>query len=284
VPKFLGMEPKTWLWVGGGLVALIVVYYVMRARGGAGADAAAGDTVGGGGFGGGISGSSPVSYNPGAPDSGGDAYQQQLNDLDIQARQEALKEQKAMFTLQQDTASKQLGYMAAQNDLYLQGARQEQEYQLGYEKEAYRTAQAAQEVVTRSVQGKKKVECPKGQHLVVGADGTPMCQDKGGSGFSLKTIFGGIGDIAEGLFSGAAAAAPGIGYGAANAAASYGLGQAGIPSVSQRQTQAVPRYTPPIAPMGKPYVDKRNPPYPDPFGQVSPMPYSPATNKGVTYL
>jgi hypothetical protein len=280
VPKFLGMEPKTWLWVGGGLVALIVVYYVMRARGGADAGAVGGDLGSGGqGFGGGIGGSSPVSYNPGAPDSGGDAYQQQLNDLDIQAKQEALKEQQAMFTLQQGAYTQQLDFLGKQNALALQGAQKEQEYQLGYEQEAYRTAQAAQEVVTRSVQGKKKVECPKGQHLVVGADGTPMCQDKGGGGFNLSTVFGGIGQIANGLFSGAAAAAPGIGYGAAQAAAGYGLGQAGIPVYGsnnpqyappqQTQRRTAPGFTPPFMPQQP---------------GASPIPYNPQTNRGLTYL
>jgi len=247
------MEPKTYLWVGGGLVALIVVYYVIKSRSGGGGVSAGGESFGGGG---GIGGSSPVSYAPGAPDTSGDRYQQQLNDLDVQARQEALAEQKAMFGLQQEQAKQQIGLWGAQQTLLLEGAAKEQQYQLGYEQEAYRTAQAAQEVVTRSVKGKSKVECPKGMHLVVGADGTPACQEKGGGGFSLKTVFEGIGNIAEGLFTGAAAAAPGIGYGAANAAASYGLSQAGIPNPSgYNQTQArstlpgspSPYYTPPIA-------------------------------------
>jgi hypothetical protein len=256
------MEPKTWLWVGGGLVALIVIYYVMRSRSGAGGGAVGGDT---GPLGGGIGGSSPVSYNPGAPDSSGDAYQKQLNDLDIQARQEALREQQGMYELQQETGKQQLGLWGAQQGLIYEGAKREQEFQLGYEQEAFRTAQAAQEVVTRSVKGKKRVECPPGMHLTVGADGTPSCQQKGGGGFSFSTIFGGIGNIVEGLFSGAAAAAPGIGYGAANAAAGYGMGQAGIPIQPQRRAP-VPYYTPPIAP------------------RQGPIPYSPQTNAGVTYL
>jgi len=249
MPKFLGMEPKTLLWVGGGLAALIVVYYVIRSRSGGEGAAVGGDL--GGGFSGGVGGSAPVSYNPGAPDSGGDAYQQQLNDLDIQARQEALREQKGMYELQQEQNKQQLGLWGAQQSLLFEGARQEQQFQLGYEQEAYRTAQAAQEVVTRSVKGKKKVECPVGQHLVVLADGTPACQDKGGGGLSFGTIFGGVGNILEGLFSGAAAAAPGIGYGAANAVAA----NAGIykpPSFAQTPQRAaqpapsMPRFTPPI--------------------------------------
>jgi hypothetical protein len=252
VPKFLGMEPKTWLWVGGGLVALIVVYYAMRAKGGGGGGAVGGDQGLGGG---GISGSSPVSYAPGAPDTSGDAYQQQLNDLDIQARQEALNEQRAMFELQQEQGKQELGLWGAQQNLLFEGARKEQQIQLGYEQAQYETAQAAQDVVTRSVKGKKKVECPPGMHLVVGADGTPSCQEKGGGGFSLKTIFGGLGNIAEGLFSGAAAAAPGIGYGAANAAAGYGLGQAGLTRTGYGMPRAAtPNYTPPIAPGNAPYA------------------------------
>ena len=266
MPKFLGMEPKTYLWVGGGLIALIVVYYVIRSRGGGAGVSAGGESFGGGG---GIGGSSPVSYAPGAPDTAGDAYAKQLNDLDIQMGQEALREQKAMFELQQEQGKQQLGLWGAQQSLLFEGARREQEISLGYEQEQFRTAQAAQEVVTRSVKGKKKVECPPGMHLVVGADGIPACQQKGGGGFSFSTIFSGIGNIAEGLFSGAAAAAPGIGYGAAQAAAGYGLNRAGVTQQPQRQPGY---YTPPIAPPGAPYAKK------------APVPYNPQTNAGVTFL
>lgn len=281
MPKFLGMEPKTWLWVGGGLVALIVVYYVMKSRSGAGAAAVGGDLGSGGPLsGGGIGGSSPVSYAPGAPDSSGDAYQKQLNDLDIQARTEQLNEQKAMFNLQQGQASQQLDFLGKQNALALQGAQQEQQYQLGYEQEAYKTAQAAQEVVTRSVQGKKKVECPVGQHLVVLADGTPQCQQKGGGGFNFSTLTGGIAGIVGGLLGGAAAAAPGIGYGAANAwAAGAGLPSGYAPQGSvatggyappqQTQQRTSPGFTPPFMPN---------------TSQAAPVPYNPQTNKGVTFL
>ena len=277
MPKFLGMEPKTYLWVGGGLVALIVVYYVIKSRSGGQGAVAGGDT---GLASGGITGSSPVSYAPGAPDTAGDAYQQQLNDLDVQAKTEALKEQKAMFDLQQQQGQQQLGFLGRQNELALQGAQQEQQFQLGYEKSAYETAQAAQDVVTRSVKGKKKVECPVGMHLVVDASGTPQCQAKGGGGFNLSTLFGGIGQIATGLFSGAAAAAPGIGSGAANAAAGYGLGQAGIPTGWQQQRPAQSPgqepyfFTPPIAPRGGTYSGRPS----------QPTPYSPTTNKGMILL
>jgi hypothetical protein len=211
-----------------------------------------------------------VSYNPQAPDTAGDRYQQQLNDLDIQAGQEQLANQKAMNALLQTQAGSQLAFWQTQTGLDLERQKQEQGFQLGYEQEAFKTAQAAQEVVTRSVEGKKKVECPVGMHLVVGADGIPQCQQKGGGGFNLSTVFGGIGQIAQGLFSGAAAAAPGIGYGAANAAATYGLGQAGLnPSMPKRANQG---FTPPIAPQGAPYA------------RQAPVPYNPQTNRGLTYL
>lgn len=256
MPKFLGMEPKTLLWVGGGLAALIAVYYVIKSRGGGGGAAAGGDT---GGFGAGAGPSSPVSYNPGAPDTSGDAYQQQLNDLDVQARKEQLRQAQASFDLQQETGKQQLGLWGAQQGLLFEGVKREQEFQLGYEKSAYETAQAAQDVVTRSVKGKKKVECPVGQHLVVSADGTPTCQQKGGGGFNFSTLTGGIADFVGGFFQGAAAAAPGIGYGAAQ----YGAAQVGV--IPGRQP-ATPRYTPPIAP------------------QRAPIPYNPKTNPGITFV
>lgn len=215
MPKFLGMEPKTYLWVGGGLVALIIVYYVIKSRGGGGGAAAGGDTGLGGGA---IGGSSPVSYAPGAPDTSGDRYQQQLNDLDVQAKQEQLSEQKAMFELQNEQNKQQLGLWGAQQSLLFQGAQKEQEFQLGLEQEQYRTAQAAQEVVTRSVKGKKKVECPKGQHLVVDASGIPQCQEKGGAGFNPLAW---VRDIAVGVVGGVEKAAPDIGY----AATEYEIGK-----------------------------------------------------------
>lgn len=250
MPKFLGMEPKTLLWVGGGLAVLIVVYYVIKSRGGGGGAAAGGDLTG---LGGGIGGSSPVSYAPGAPDTAGDAYAKQLNDLDIQARQEALNEQRAMFQLQQEEGKQQLGLWGAQQNLLFEGAKKEQEFQLGYEKSQYETAQAAQDVVTRSVKGKKKVECPVGQHLVVLADGTPQCQQKGGGSGPGEWISQ-VGQVLTGLLSGGVAAAPGIGY----AAAQYGAAQAGVigqqpGQFQQRSQQRTAYYTPPIVSRFAPY-------------------------------
>ena len=271
MPKFLGMEAKTWLWVGGALAAVLVVYYAIKARNGD----AGGMPVGApsGGDWGPMGPSSPANQQP-IPDSSGDEYARQLRELDLETQRNALSEQKAMFDLYQRQQNSALDFWQVGQNLSLDRQRAEQSLQLGLEQEQFRTAQAAQEVVTRSVKGKKKVECPKGMHLVVLPDGSAACQEKGGGGFNIKTIFSGIGDIAEGLFSGAAAAAPGIGYGAAQ----YGAVQAGL---APRQLQPAQYgsgqqyYTPPIAPPGAPYA--RQPGMPQ-FG------YTPQTNKGMVTL
>lgn len=207
MPKFLGMEPKTYLWVGGGLVALIVVYYVMRSRGGGGGAAAGGEGL----MGGGIGGSSPVSYAPYAPDSSGDMYQQQLNDLDIQARQEALREQQAMFELQQEASKQQLGLWGAQQSLLFEGERQEQELRLGYERSAAELANAQIGQTTKEVQsGKIKGECGKGESSAYDRNtGQFFCKKSGKSGIKTigDTIGTGINDVIAGAGRGAAAGA-----------------------------------------------------------------------------
>lgn len=249
MPKLLGMEPKTWLWIGGGFAVLLVLYFVMRSRSGAGEGAFASPDANNFGAGAGPSSPAQNTMPVQAPDSAGDEYARQLNQLELETAQEQARQQRAMFDLQQSGYQQQLQFGQAQQSLYLEGARAEQGFRLGLEEKQYAGAGYAQDVVNRSIQGKKKVECPKGQHLVVLADGSAACQEKGGGGFSFKTVFSGIGDIAEGLFGGAAAAAPGIGY----AAAQYGATQAGlIPGARQQPTgrsQApIPSYHPPFAP------------------------------------
>ena len=178
MPKFLGMEPKTYLWVGGGLVALIVVYYVLKSRSGGGGGSAAGD-IGGGGFGP-VGASSPVSYNPGAPDSAGDRYQQQLNDLDIQASQEKLKEMQGMYDLQLQAGKQQLDFLGQQNQLALQGAQQ----QLDVSGAAAKLATAQLGQTTQEVQsGKIKGECGKGESSYYDRNtGQFLCKASGKSG------------------------------------------------------------------------------------------------------
>ena len=192
MPKFLGMEPKTYLWVGGGLVALIVIYYVMKSRSGGAGVAAGGDTGGGGLMGGGISGSSPVSYAPGAPDSAGDRYQQQLNDLDVLAQEETLREQKARFDLQQQQGTQYLDFLGKQNELALQGAQQ----QLSVSGAAADLATAQLGQTTKEVQsGKIKGECGKGESSYFDRNtGQFMCKPSGKSG--AKKATDAIGNVA----------------------------------------------------------------------------------------
>ena len=236
MPRIFGQEVsgKT-LWIVLGVIAagVAVVVYV-RSRAGAapvdvGAPGMPADTGGGGG-----------GYAVPAPTQDTAAgYNSALQDVQLEAARFGLEQQKQQAAEQQrqfDLADQLSGaYNQMQMALFGQQT-QVGASQAAYAAEQYRTYEAAQEVVTRSVKGKKKVECPVGQHLVVLADGTPTCQAKGGGGFNFSTIFTGIGQIATGLFQGAAAAAPGIGYGAANAYAAPYTGGARRP------------YTPPIAP------------------------------------
>ena len=189
MPKFLGMEPKTYLWVGGGLVALIVVYYVIKSRSGGAGVVAGGDT---GLTGGGISGSAPVSYAPNAPDTSGDAYQQQLNDLDVQARQEQLKEMQEMYELQQKAGQQQLEFNASQNALALQGA--QQQLAVSGAQANLATAQLGQ--TTQEVQsGKIKGECGKGESSYFDRNtGEFKCKASGKSG--IKTAGDVLGNTA----------------------------------------------------------------------------------------
>jgi len=196
----------------------------MRARGGAGAGAAAGD-IGGGGFsGGGTGGSSPVSYNPGAPDTGGDAYQQQLNDLDVQAKQEALKEQQSMFDLQRSSAEQQLAYQGKANDLYLQGAQQELDVSGAQAQLA--TSQINQ--VTKEVQsGKIKGECGKGESSAYDRNtGQFFCKASGKSG--IKTAGDELGRVTLDIAKQ---------YEQAYAAQYMPAGGVGSPTTKQRQNQ-----------------------------------------------
>jgi hypothetical protein len=236
MPRIFGQEVsgKT-LWIVLGVIAagVAVVVYV-RSRGGTaapeGAALPAPADFGGGGGG----------YAVPAPSSGAaDSYNAELQNVQLEAAKFGLEQQKQEAAEQKRQFDLADELTAAYNQM--QAALFGQQTQVGaaqaaYAEEQYRTAQAAQEVVTRSVKGKKKVECPVGEHLVVLADGTPACQAKGGGGFNFSTIFSGIGQIATGLFQGAAAAAPGIGYGAANAYAAPYTGGPRRP------------YTPPIAP------------------------------------
>lgn len=261
------------------VAALAVVYVVLRGRQAAGvqrAPAQPEQSPGGGGSGGGY-----VTAQP-APNPTGDllerlGYEREKFRLDVEGHKETERQ-----------AGAQLGYREQKStlDAFLQLL----PYQLQTQQEAQRTgqagerlqqarlgtaqagerlqvarfgtAQAGEELVARSVKKKKKVECPKGQHLVVLADGSAQCQDKGGHGFNFATITQGIGEFATGVWRGAASAAPGIGA----AAAEYGAAQAGIvpgrtsgrpgvstPGINPRPSDATPGWTP-HGPEGNPYA------------------------------
>jgi len=254
MPRIFGQEiqGKT-LWIILGVIAagVAVVVYV-RSRGsvdtgGAVPQAPPDEGVGGGG-GGGI----PVA----APSAdAGDNYNTALKQVQLDAAKFGLDQERMEAVERQRqydlSAELQKGYNNLQLALFGQ-QQQVGESQARYASEYYRTAEAAQDVITRSVQGKKQVECPPGQHLVVTPKGGASCQAKGGGGFSFKTVFTGAGDVLRGIFQGAAAAAPGIGYGAAQ----YGAAQAGVlpggRPVAPRQAPsgtAGPGYTPAISPV-----------------------------------
>lgn len=248
MPRIFGQEiqGKT-LWIVLGVIAAgVAVVVFVRSRGGAGEPAFAAPEAApeGGGFSGGGGGGFAIPA-PSAPMA--DNYNTALEGIQLdaarfqldQARREA-GEQARQFDL---AYSVNQAWADLQRNLFgletqVGGAR------AGYEMEQYRTAQAAQEVVTRHTKTKKKVECPPGEHLVVTPEGGAHCQAKGGGGFSLKTAFTGAGNVVRGIFQGAAAAAPGIGYGAAQ----YGAAQAGIlPGQQQRR----PRDTQAMSPVNK---------------------------------
>ncbi len=91
MPKFLGMEPKTWLWIGGGLVLLVVIYYAMKSGIGSGEGATSSPAPAS--FGAGAGGASAPASNTmavQAPDSAGDEYARQLNQLELETAQEDL--------------------------------------------------------------------------------------------------------------------------------------------------------------------------------------------------
>src|SRR5574337_1820848 len=92
MPKFLGMEPKVWLWVLGGLSVVLVLYYVVKSRSGGGGGIPAGAPSD---FGAGAGPSSPVS-NTAPAESAGDQYSLQLQQLELESAQEELRQKKAM--------------------------------------------------------------------------------------------------------------------------------------------------------------------------------------------
>lgn len=246
--KILGMPRKVAIPVLA-VAAIVVVYFlVFRRKTGGGAIPRMEPEEGGGGgfFGGGGGGGSPslgqiVSAPPMNPWEeamerlGFEREQFQYN-IEQRRESERQKEFDIAFEEKRSTLDKFLELLPFQFETQREreaaeqaGFRAEQS-RAGAEAAFFRTEEAAQNVIERSVRSKKKVECPKGEHLVVTPEGT-RCQPLGGGGFNLKTVFSGIGNIAEGLFTGAAAAAPGIGYGAAR----YGAAQAGIFGASSRR-------------------------------------------------
>jgi hypothetical protein len=72
-----------------------------------------------------------------------------------------------------------------------------------YQQEQYRSAEAAQEIATRTIQKKGKIECPKGEHFVVGEGGTSGCQPLGSGGFNPGRLLRNIGDGVQEIIMGA---------------------------------------------------------------------------------
>ncbi len=201
-----GVPKRTALLLAGGVLLLVVVAYVLRSRSTSIPQPIPQED---GGFSGGGGGGSVL--QPVTPTS--DPFQSALQAIQLEDAQARLGYNKAMG----DFAISQRGQELSLYGEQLSNLKRLLPFQEAYQEEQLKSGQAAQAVVTRSIQGKSKVECPKGQHLVVLPDGSAQCQDKGGKGFNLGTIFTGIGEIATGVFRGAAKAAPEIGYGAAKA-------------------------------------------------------------------
>lgn len=238
MPVIFGSEVsgKT-IWIVLGVIGAgvaVVVYARSRGAEEAGAPMAPADFGGGGG--GGIPVAAPS-------DSAAASYNARLEDVQIRAAEFALEQGRTEAGQQ----ARQFDLMLTLNKAYtdFQMALFGQETQVGASRAA--TQIAGERIVQRSISGRRKVQCPRGEHFVVLADGSTACQPLGGPGFSFKTVTSGIADIVGGVFRGAGEAAPGIGYGAATAYA----GRAGIVP-RPRPASRPPTFTPGINPYLEP--------------------------------
>lgn len=256
-PKILGMPRKVAIPVLG-VAVIAVVYVVIRGRSQGGSvprmgteDGGNTGVIGGGGGGGYIGGveqTAPVNPIQEALDRLFFEREQFGYNIEQRKEGERQKEFEIAYEEKRSTLDKFLELLPFQLETQKsfeeaqQAGYQTERARAGYFEEAFETARAGEEVVQRSIAGKKKVECPVGMHFVVTADGGGACQPLGGGGFNLKTIFSGIGNIAEGIFKGAANAAPGVGAGALQ-----GLAGQYIPGLGQKKPKA-PLATPGINP------------------------------------
>lgn len=247
MPVILGQEidKKKGLLLLGVIVAGVAIVVYVRSRGGAGEpagaapQAASGPDYGAMGGGGG-------GYTVQAPsDTAASNYNTALQDIQLQVARFGLEQQAAQGAEQKRQWDLQDTLQGAYNQMQM--AVFGQNTQVGeaaarYGAEQYRTAEAAQAIATKQVTKKGKIECPVGQHFVVGPDGTSGCQQKGGGGLSFKAIFAPVGEFLRGVTQ----AAPGLGYSAAQGYAGQYL--PGQPKQPRRAS------TPPLASYGGNYA------------------------------
>lgn len=224
-----------------GVAALLVVVMLLRRRGSQGATAATPGEPGGftGAIGGGgyttpslgeIITSTPV--NPWQNARERLEFEKEQFDYNITQRKESERQREfeIRFEEERSTLDKFLELLPfqfetqRQREASLAAGYQADTARAGAEAEFFRTAEAAQKVITRHTETKKKVECPPGMHLVVTPESGATCQPLGGGGFNPATIIRGVGNFLEGFIGGAVGVAPSLGAGAAQ----YGAAQIGI--------------------------------------------------------
>lgn len=233
--KLFGViEPKYAPWVLGAL-GIGVLFAVLNSKKGGSipqpVPQGGGLPAGGGGGG----------FMVSAPEQIADAYTQRMQNEDVIGRQlqndflrRQIDQTQAAFDLQQREETERWGIfsgvLGAQADL---------------QQAQFNTARIAEGRLSEAAKT-AKMQCPVGMHLVNTPEEGLHCQQKGGGGFSFKTVFSGIGDIARNFLQGAASAAGPIGAGAAQ----YGAAQAGIlPSAGRQGAQGgYPSYTPAFNP------------------------------------
>lgn len=254
MPVIFGKEiPTKTLWIGGGLMAAAVALVVfLRARAAnaaaAVAPAAQQDTSGYGG-GGGMTVSAPT-------DQAASAYQDQLQNAQLQAQNIANQYQQQLMQQQQT----QFAFQQKQQELLAPAMQAEEQSELAAKTHYFEHV------------AKGPIGCPGNTVLYTGPNDVQYCRQKTSGGF-LGIPIGDASRALQNFVSGVEAAAPTIGYQTAQEAASYYTGKLFPTGTRQGSQQASrpPQATVPFAPQTNPIPAGPTP---------SPMPNNPMAGIG----